>query len=241
MRLCEYCKKKPLPPYAKRFCSMRCHKKYEHTRSEKELEKASRPCGYCKKLVQRYPSQFAQGRGKYCSKACMHQRRSEEGRATRTCQQCKRKFTIEKKRIQFRPAKFCSRQCSDKALENHEMRLCFVCGSPFKVIPYRSKTAKCCSKNCRNILRLITGQERGLRKMIYTPGFLRMLRSHHGIDCGFSIMGCMEPKSTNSRTVWNSCRKHNALLTHALGERRRRREKEIAAHSETIERKETYQ
>lgn len=127
MKLCEYCKRKPTKPYAKKFCSVRCHGKYAHIASKERLEKMSRPCEYCKKPVKRYPSQFEAGRGRYCSKGCMHQKRSEEGRYTRTCLTCKQEFTIEKARVRFRPAKYCSKKCRDKSLENHEMRLCIVC------------------------------------------------------------------------------------------------------------------
>ncbi len=222
-----------------KFCTLKCRSQFASASSKARLQKTSRPCRECGKPVQRYPSQFRQGKGRFCSRKCYALYRSMAGRICRTCPQCNKPFSFPKNRMRWRPPKYCSKECAHEALRNHEMRPCFICGRPFKCIPARAaQSAKYCSVDCAYLARKWTQRQAALKFMIYTPEILCMMASVSDETCSFP--GCEAPRSVyrNRYHVWNACRYHRQRIGQALRERRRRREAILSSFNLTVEKEE---
>lgn len=224
--LCCFCKqpspvrKKILETGKGKFCSLKCRSQYASKKSKQALKKARRPCKTCGKPVTRYPSQFKNGRGQFCSRLCHGMFKTKVGKAIRTCEFCKNKFTVDKNKLKYRSARFCSNQCKWDSQKDKVREVCEICGSEFKIVPSKVGKSKYCSSGCgeqgRHEKRLDTGR----RRIIYTPDFLNALLEYDSHLCGFP--GCEELRSPLAG-VWACCKQHWQAMGHALRERKRRR------------------
>lgn len=68
-------------------------------------------CQYCQKTFYIYQSRTREGRGKFCSRACLYAYRRASREAT--CQQCGQTYSARPVRLEKGITKFCSRKCHD--------------------------------------------------------------------------------------------------------------------------------
>ena len=210
-----------------KFCSSFCFNQYRSKDPQGNTHPYTQPCKNCGKSVQRYPSQFRGGRGRFCSIKCRSKHRSKifmEERIKRNCLTCKKEFLSRKSRVKYGEAKFCSKACANKGLEDHEIHKCIVCETPFKTTPYRIKQEnhRYCSDFCRILMWNINHLNRG----IYTPEFLRFLGEADTESCPFPPL-CSNPRvAKKTRTnPWRLCIYHAKKVNHAVWERHIRRQR----------------
>lgn len=95
----------------RKYCSHACSKQHQKVLSREKLQKARRPCEFCGEPVTRYPSQFAGGRGKYCSKSCAN--KAKMRRQSFVCPMCGAEF--DELLSKCARAKYCSLRCRFQA------------------------------------------------------------------------------------------------------------------------------
>ncbi len=233
-RKCKNCKI-PLLPFLyetkrgkrRKFCSLRCNGKYLSKKSRERLLKSRRPCKQCRKLVQRYPSQFRIGRGKFCSRFCANKNKSERGRAWRMCLKCETPFSFQKSRL-YNPSarnryKFCSKKCANESLKKRLKVICSICGTKFELPKCRVCSTNQCSRFCANKAKLTMGEKAAFEQTLYTPQFLRALMEPDEF-CRFP--GCYElcvKKHFNMKFRLSLCYHHRRNIRSALYIRRRKR------------------
>lgn len=113
---CRWCKtifRTPSNPNRqRRFCGWFCYCAWNTnvlvSASQEILKNAVRPCKRCGKLLVRYSSQFAQGRGKYCSKACANAAKIRK--VSLRCAFCRKQFLRSRNRI-YGALQYCSNAC----------------------------------------------------------------------------------------------------------------------------------
>ena len=134
--ICQICGKELLitPSSIKKgrgkFCSKECQGKFQSkhrggkNNSHWKGGKVKRICPTCEKEFEVKPSKIKQGEGKFCSRECFFQWRSEfiRGQAhpnwkpkiKKTCQTCGKKFLIQSAWVKRGSGKFCSLKCMGK-------------------------------------------------------------------------------------------------------------------------------
>jgi hypothetical protein len=119
----------------RQFCSRNCW------RGDRGLRTV--PCQRCGKPIERWTSQLAHGRGKYCSRTCYHEKRWKP-RLERTCAYsgCRKRFGVAPWQA---GRSYHSRQCWRLALGPRTFR-CRACGRPFRRPAWRRPAF--CSTAC---------------------------------------------------------------------------------------------
>ena len=232
-RICQYCKRLFFAKYYEVqngraiFCSVKCNAAMASRISLEKRILQSHPCKQCGKPVMRYPSQFAQGRGNFCSKKCHDLFRHEKGSLERRCLTCKRIFSITKDYARKQPGKYCSLKCAHVGLQKRIECVCVICGGIFWMIPARLKIGggKYCSQRCEYVARSWFNYP---RHMCYTPEFLRMVSEP--IDEYCNVPGCsiQRSQSKKTKTPWAVCSFHLNRINKALRMRLMRRDTQTA-------------
>jgi hypothetical protein len=230
-RRCLLCKKKfwvrrcVLRAGGGKYCSYACYTNYRNKKRPHRQKKASRPCKKCGKAIFRYPSQFKQGKGQFCSRACHMAKRAEKERVSKICKKCGKRFTIAKGRLRFVPAKYCSKKCAGEALKNKVPCKCPMCNADFERIPSRLKRGVTyCSSFCESVARKIGSAAAGRARMVYTPELLQSLLNPDSAMCLFP--DCQRSRAKRAR-AWALCKVHLWRMNHALRRRRQSRERFI--------------
>lgn len=79
------------------------------------------------------------------------------------CNHCNKDFECDKYR--FETAKYCSKNCHNKARETHEVRTCVICGKNFKYyLSIKGGIGKYCSQQCSGKGKRIDGLEKRAKK-----------------------------------------------------------------------------
>lgn len=110
-RKCKYCGNS-LKGYRKRrkYCSRNCYLKDRQENTE--INKIKVKCGYCGKLIERYPSQILEK--VYCSKECYKQYSKEYHSISTKCDICGKPITRNKSHYKSNKYNYCSYECSNK-------------------------------------------------------------------------------------------------------------------------------
>lgn len=117
-------------------------------------------CPICGKSFETKLGKIADGRGKYCSKECLH--KSQEGRESATkgiyttrvflnCPICGKEFWTTQGRIDVGKDKYCSHECGYKARKQNPHQLtCKVCKNKYQIMGDVSKDyqTRYCSEEC---------------------------------------------------------------------------------------------
>lgn len=137
-RTCQTCGETFNTPHAEnRYCSKICAGVARRTRVE-------RSCETCGARFEEQPARVAQGRGRFCSKACQF-----PGPVDRTCERCGNPFTAHRSEL----AKGWGRFCSNKCRRTRTERVCQTCSSVFEVVDSKvvADLGKYCSVDCRGL------------------------------------------------------------------------------------------
>lgn len=128
------------------------------------------------------------GFGKFCSRKCMGNKRTTEGRITKTCDVCGESYSAKKSRIE-EGQHTCSPECALIARAKLRERpwlhkTCAICGTEYKVVPSRDDS-KYCSRQCF-AQREITEAQRDARSKATTTWFAknRQARAFTCVGCG---------------------------------------------------------
>jgi len=103
----------------RRFCNHQCANAFNIIKAAERMDNRACPCGVCGSPVKRYPSQFAQGNGKYCSWLCKSEARRDRIRVRCVC--CGRE--VIKIKSNLSRLNFCDQRCSQSYLRDHPVRL----------------------------------------------------------------------------------------------------------------------
>ena len=108
-------------------------------------------CLHCSNSFHVSPARLADGRGKYCSKAC--QKAAQPSKTVLVCHQCGVSFTKNPSQTPHTGSKFCSWPCYLATQPARIACICGMCGKAFNLSPSAATKAgrgQYCSRACRH-------------------------------------------------------------------------------------------
>jgi hypothetical protein len=115
------------------------------------MAKVQRPCEQCGAQFETTEWRLADGRGRFCSKACQYTARKRS--VIRTCEVCGKTFIVWQSLVDKGFGRFCSYACKGIGLRKRVARVCTYCGKEFETWPciVEGGGAKYCSKECQHL------------------------------------------------------------------------------------------
>lgn len=126
----------------------------------------SRVCPTCDETFYTFPSQIADGKGKYCSKGCMATAFRERGTIEHPCEHCGAPMRVYRSAVAKGHGRFCSRACAGTAARTGKSpAVCATCGKEFLAWPFRIRAGHplYCSVPCH--LSVVHQENRGKHKV----------------------------------------------------------------------------